>query len=119
MALIVLADDDGATCDMIRRALEADHHHVSVFHDGSSALHHIRSGAPVDLLVTDVNMPEVDGFALAREAVAKIAGLKLLVISGHAEQLDQLRGIGAKNSDVLAKPFSLEVLRKKVRDLLA
>lgn len=118
MARILLADDDAATCRMIERALTGEGHDVVVCSDGAEALDQIGAGVAFDLLVTDINMPEVDGSALAREAVARLPSVKVLMISGLAEQLEKIEDVKAAKSDVLAKPFSLEALRAKVGDVL-
>ena len=71
MARILLADDDTATRDLVRRALEADGHSVHVTQDGSEALEAVEgSGAQkFDVLVSDVEMPLLDGVALAQRAL--------------------------------------------------
>jgi two-component system, cell cycle response regulator CpdR len=118
MASILLADDDGATRDLVKRALETDAHQVVVVADGAAAIEFLRSGSPVDVLVTDINMPVVDGITLAREAVKTYQKIRVLMISGLEDQLAKAGDIGASKIDTLVKPFSLEVVRNKVRALL-
>jgi len=117
MAAILLADDDPATRDFVRRALEADGHRVTVAIDGSDALDKLTSGA-CDLLVTDVDMPGLDGVTLAGRAVAGRPNIAVLLMSGFAEELAHARGLSATRLAVLSKPFTLEQLRATVRNLL-
>ena len=71
MARILLADDDATTRDMVKRALESDGHTVHATQDGSEALEWVKAdGASLDLLVSDVEMPLLDGVALAESANA-------------------------------------------------
>ena len=70
MAHILLADDDKATRDLVKRALESEGHNVEVTQDGTEALEKLKShGAAVDVLVSDVHMPGIDGIDLASHAI--------------------------------------------------
>jgi CheY-like chemotaxis protein len=119
MARILLADDDAATRDLVRRALEADGHSVHVTQDGSEALDCVEgAGAQkFDVLVSDVEMPLLDGVALAQRAL-KQPNIRVLLMSGFAEQLDRARALKGHVA-VLSKPFTLEEVRTSVRKLLA
>lgn len=116
MARVVLADDDAATRDLVKRALESDGHKVSVAEDGNEALDRLASGA--DILVSDVNMPGLDGITLATRAAASAPGLRVLLMSGFPEELERARRAGLGRLGVLAKPFTLEQVRSAVRALI-
>ena len=120
MARILLADDDQATRDLVRRALEADGHQVELTHDGAEALDRL-SAAPdlVDVLVSDVHMPVIDGIDLARRAAGCAPKVRLLLMSGFAEELDRAKRLDAPHLAVIMKPFTLEQIRSAVRKLLA
>jgi len=118
MARILLADDDAATRDLVRRALEADGHSVHITQDGSEALECVEGGAQTfDVLVSDVEMPLLDGITLAQRAL-KQPNLRVLLMSGFAEQLDRAKSLEGAQLAVLSKPFSLEAVRASVRRLL-
>lgn len=118
MARILLADDDKPTRDLVKRALESDGHSVEIAQDGSEALDSLMSGAPpADILVTDVNMPGLDGISLANRATAEVPGIRILMMSGFAEELERAKAIAG--IAVLSKPFTLEHVRAAVRDLLS
>jgi DNA-binding response OmpR family regulator len=120
MAQILLADDDQATRDLVKRALELEGHGVDVTHDGAEALEMLRARAgTIDLLVSDVHMPGIDGVTLAGQAIACSPGLRVLFMSGFPEELERAKAVKAARLEVISKPFSLEQVRSAVRALLA
>lgn len=118
MARILLADDDQGALDFMRRALEIDGHSVTTVGDGNEALGTLGTVA-FDVLVSDVQMPGLDGIALAEKAFALKLGLRVVMISGHAEILETARGLKSGPVRCLAKPFTIEQLRKEIRELMA
>ncbi|MCC7253595.1 response regulator [Hyphomicrobium sp.] len=120
MARILLADDDQATRDLVRRALESDGHQVDITQDGVEALETLTSAsAAFQVLVSDVHMPGLDGIALAERAIAARPDLKLLLMSGFAEELERAEALKSQNLGVIIKPFTLEQVRAAVRALIA
>jgi CheY-like chemotaxis protein len=104
----------------VKRALEADGHRVDLTQDGAEALDRL-TAAPdaVDVLVSDVHMPVIDGIDLARQAIERAPKVRLLLMSGFAEELDRAKALNAPRLDVIMKPFTLEQIRAAVRELLA
>lgn len=120
MARILLADDDQATRDLVKRALESDGHKVDLTQDGLEALETLTGAAQgFDVLVSDVHMPGLDGIELARRASAEHPTLKLLLMSGFAEELERAQALKSPNLGVIMKPFTLDQIRAAVRALLA
>ncbi len=120
MAQILLAEDDAATRDLVKRALESDGHAVTVTQDGSEALEQVKEGGlKFDLLVSDVEMPMIDGVALAERALPLQPGIRVLLMSGFAEQLDRAKELIGPHVAVISKPFTLDQVREAVRKLLA
>ena len=119
MARILLAEDEAATRDLVRRALESDGHQVEVMEGGAEAVARL-AAAPGDfqLLISDVNMPGMDGFELAKQARALNPGLRVLLMSGLVEQLDRAKAMKDQSYFTLSKPFSLEQVRSGVRAAL-
>ena len=73
MARILLAEDDAATRDLVQRALGLEGHEVVVTQDGAEALEKLQAApARFDVLVTDVQMPGLDGVALVEKASRSI-----------------------------------------------
>ena len=119
MARILLADDDKATRELVKRALEAEGHAVDVTQDGAEALEKLKAAPDaVDVLVSDVHMPGIDGIDLAGQAVAARPGLKVLFMSGFPEELERAKAVKAARIGVLTKPFTLEQVRAAVRSLI-
>lgn len=119
MARILLADDDKSTRELVRRALELDGHKIEVSEDGSQAWT-VFSEAPAafDLIITDVEMPGTDGVTLAKNALAASPTVKVLMMSGFTEALERGRWLGPARFGVLAKPFTLEQIRRSVKTVL-
>lgn len=118
MARILLADDDATSRELVQRALGADGHTVDGTHDGAEALERLGTAA-YDVLVSDVQMPAMDGISLAEKALAARPGLAVVLISGYAEQLDRAKGLKSRKIGTLLKPFTLEQMRAAVRAALA
>jgi CheY-like chemotaxis protein len=118
MARILLADDDQTARDLVRRALEADGHAVTVTQDGQEALETITANAAFDLLVTDVHMPGLDGLALAERATRASPSLGVVMMSGFPEELAKAKALKLNKLAVLSKPFTLEQVKGAVRGLL-
>lgn len=120
MARILLADDEAASRELVARALETDGHSVTTTASGHEALDHlIKAATPFDALVTDINMPGMDGLELAAKAIAHQPGLGIVLMSGFVEQLERAKSLNTKRFGVLAKPFTLENMRAHVRNVLA
>jgi CheY-like chemotaxis protein len=119
MANILLADDDAAVRDLVRRALTSEGHNVHVTQDGGEALDHLTAHAgTIDLLVTDVDMPQLDGVSLAREALRLKPNIGIVLMSGFTDQLDRATALNAKRLTSISKPFTLEQIKLMVRSLL-
>jgi two-component system cell cycle response regulator CpdR len=120
MAHILLTEDDDAVRTFVKRALELDGHHVAAAEDGGTALEilHREEGA-FDLLLSDIMMPVMDGIALALSAARDFPGLKILLMTGYADQRERAHGLDALVEDVVSKPFSLAEIRRAVGTALA
>lgn len=119
MAHILLAEDDATGRGLIARALASDGHQVTEAENGLLALQHLTAGATTfNVLVTDVEMPELDGIDLAKRALAAQPGIKVLLISGFAGGTDRAAGLVAQGARLLLKPAPLEKVRAEVRLLL-
>lgn len=120
MARILLADDDAAARDLVQRALAGDGHDVVATHDGAEALEKLQAGGkPFDLLISDVQMPGVDGIELIEKALAIAPSLRVVLMSGFTGELDRARHLKSKIGREISKPFTLEQVRSAVRAVLS
>ncbi len=120
MARILVAEDDDAVRALVRRALELDGHAVTTAEDGGEALEVIRrENGRFDLLLSDIRMPVMDGIALALAAARDFPGLRILLMTGYAEQRERAHGLEAIVRDVVQKPFTLAEIRRAVAEALA
>ena len=72
----------------------------------------------IDLLITDVIMPEMNGRDLYERLAVTHPGLKLLYMSGYADNIISVHGVLADGVHFIQKPFSVETLSSKVREVL-
>jgi PAS domain S-box-containing protein len=85
--------------------------------DAGAALPIVSSDARIDLLVTDVGLPGMNGRQLAERARELRPDLKVLFITGHAHAMPQSGSV--KDTDVLAKPFAVEMLASKISGMIS
>ncbi len=115
---ILLVEDEDAVRMFGARALRAKGYHVLEARTGEAALETFaETHEKIDLMITDVVMPEMDGPTLIREMRERMPELRIICISGYAE--DSFREkIGQGDVHFLAKPFSLSQLAEKVKEVL-
>jgi two-component system, cell cycle sensor histidine kinase and response regulator CckA len=117
-ATILLVDDDEDLRRLARLILIQQGFHVIEASDGADALEVVSAyGEPVDLLLTDVIMPKVNGLVLAQRLLQERPGIRVLYMSGYVEKSMWL----AKHSELilLQKPFTPVALIAAVRQVLA
>jgi two-component system cell cycle sensor histidine kinase/response regulator CckA len=116
---ILLVEDADALRKLARSFLVDHGFQVMVASNGEEAVRVAeRHGRPIDLLVTDVVMPGMNGRALADRLLAKQPKLKVLYISGYTDSFIAGHGVLEEGTFLLHKPFTEEVLIRKVRDVL-
>jgi PAS domain S-box-containing protein len=115
---IVLADDNADMRDYVRRLLGRTCD-VQTVADGQEALEAIRAKRP-DLVLTDVMMPNLDGFGLLRaiRSDASLQEIPVIMLSARAGEESRVEGLGAGADDYLVKPFSARELVARVSSLL-
>jgi DNA-binding response OmpR family regulator len=120
MARILVIDDDEQMRRLVRRVLENANHTILEAGDGDSGLLVLAREA-VDLVITDIIMPDKEGIETIREIRRKHGAVKILAISGggqivHMDVLTAAGRLGANRT--LPKPFSPAVLSEIVSELL-
>lgn len=115
---IFVVEDDPRVRAFSSEALRELGYSVLTAANGAEALHQLQSGAKVDLLFTDMVMPEMNGRQLAEAAVALLPGLKVLFTTGYAPNAALHSGVLDPDTSHLPKPFTLDQLAEKVRAAL-
>jgi CheY-like chemotaxis protein len=116
---VLLVDDDNTVRDSLYTLLESDGYEVLAASNGPDALDICRQSAPpVELLVTDYNMPEMSGLELARECSGICRGIGVLYVSGARPDEQLQADLQAPKRGFLAKPFRRADLLRKARELL-
>jgi CheY-like chemotaxis protein len=116
---ILLVEDEDSVRKIFALALEADGFIVLSTAGGLEALHVTETHAAIDLMVTDLVMPDINGRDLAGMMRSRFPGLRVLFVSGYADEGMLPNGILQSDGAFLKKPFSLNTLTRKVRELLA
>ncbi|MHB1109122.1 MAG: response regulator [Devosia sp.] len=120
MAKILLAEDDDNVREFVARALLHAGHQVVQAEDGGIASEAmVAEDGRFDLLLSDIKMPVMDGIALALNVAATHPELRILLMTGFADQRERAHGLDALIYDVIPKPFTLSALMEKVDDALA
>jgi CheY-like chemotaxis protein len=105
---ILVVDDHAAVRSSVRQVLSESGYRVLEASDGQGALRLLAAG--VDLLLTDLRLPDMDGADLAAQATAKCPGLKVAFMSGYAW--------ASPGAELLVKPAAPQELRDRVGALL-
>jgi two-component system, OmpR family, response regulator MprA len=116
-AAILVVDDDAPIRRMLDRTLSAEGYAVETAADGGAALAAVERSTP-DLVVLDVGLPGVDGFAVSRRLRAKGLAVPVLLLTARDSVPDRVAGLDAGADDYLVKPFATEELLARVRALL-
>jgi two-component system cell cycle sensor histidine kinase/response regulator CckA len=117
---LLLVEDDIALRKVMKRSLTSLGYRVIDTGSGIDALTLVgeQKNTPVDLLVTDVILPEMNSKTLTENLRKIFPGLKVLYISGYTEHVIINHGILKDGIDFLPKPFTPDILAQKVRDIL-
>jgi two-component system, cell cycle response regulator CpdR len=106
--LVLVVDDDADVLDVISSMLEDLGCEVVCAHSGAEALTALERDRKISILITDINMPGMDGHELAERATRLRPGLKVLQLSGRERRRDAF--------PMIRKPFSEEDLARVMRD---
>ncbi|MBD9396622.1 ATP-binding protein [Pseudomonas sp. PDM11] len=115
---ILVVEDDQVVRMLMIEVLEELGYQLIQASDAQSALGLLEQHAPLDLLLTDVGLPGMNGRQLADAARQRQPGLKVLFATGYAEGAELRDGYLGKDMDMIAKPFSFESLASKLKAML-
>ncbi|HYI02309.1 response regulator transcription factor [Hyalangium sp.] len=117
MSTLLLIDDDPALLEVVSLALEDAGHQVLCAKDGLEALRMHEQSRP-GLIVSDVNMPRLDGFALCRKLRQAGDFTPLILLTSRDNEVDEALGLELGADDYISKPFSTRILVARITALL-
>lgn len=114
---VLVAEDDSALADFLRKGLEAERYAVDVANDGEEA-QYMAENYDYDLVILDLNLPRIHGFEILKHLRAKKKDLPVLVLTGRDAVGDRVKGLDLGADDYVVKPCSFSELSARVRALL-
>jgi two-component system OmpR family response regulator len=114
---VLVVDDEPNIVDVLSMALRHHGFDVAAADTGAGALARVRGWRP-HVLVLDVMLPDMDGFEVARQLSGERAGVPILFLSARDATADKVRGLTTGGDDYVTKPFSLEELIARLRNIL-
>ncbi len=115
---VLVVEDEVAVRMLVVEVLNELGYQVMEAKDGPSAMAIVDSDRRIDLLVTDVGLPIMNGRQVAEFARARRPGLKVLFMTGYAEQAAIRSNFVGEGMDMIAKPFAMEALAARIRDMI-
>jgi two-component system cell cycle response regulator CpdR len=120
MAKLLIVEDDESVRTLAARALERAGHQIDVAADGAQGLASIHAAnGGYDLVVSDIRMPEMDGIEMAKAAAAAFPEMRIMLVTGYADQRERAEELNGIIRDVVQKPFTLAEIRERVSRALA
>lgn len=120
MKRLLIVEDDDSVRALAARALERAGYAVDVAADGRIGLEKVATaGGHYDLIISDIRMPGMDGVEMARALVKTYPTVRILFVTGYADQRERAAELDGIVAGVLQKPFTLAEIRAKVDRLLA
>jgi two-component system OmpR family response regulator len=114
---VLVVDDEPGIVDVISMALRHHGFSVEAAGSGKEALEEVRRWHP-HVMVLDVMLPDMEGFEVARRLSAEHAEVPILFLSARDTTADKVRGLTSGGDDYVTKPFSLEELIARLRNIL-
>lgn len=115
-AKILVVDDEPQITRILKRSLTAHRYEVRTAGDGDSAIDTFRDFDP-DLVITDLQMPEMSGIQLCRE-IRKVSRVPIIILSVRGEESMKVDALDAGADDYVTKPFGMDELMARIRAAL-
>lgn len=115
MKKILLVDDDLKNSMLLKRFIEAEDYEVTYAPNGKVGLELYREARP-DLILLDINMPEMNGFEMAQKIRATDRRVIIFFLTDRTDKVDRLYGFKLKGNDYIPKPFYPEELIAKINE---
>lgn len=116
--VVLVVEDEAAVRSLVVDVLEELGYHAVEASDGLEGLRRVESDMKIDLLVTDVGLPGLNGRQLADAARVSRPDLKILFMTGYAENAAIAGGFLAPGMEMITKPFAIETVAQRIRDMI-
>lgn len=116
MPKVLIADDEPKICDLIEKYLNAEGYETERAHDGETVVY-IAENGNFDLILLDVMMPDLDGFAAAKR-IRAFCDTPIIMLSARGETYDRIHGLEQGADDYIVKPFSPRELTLRINAVL-
>lgn len=113
---ILVVDDDGNICELLRMYLEKEGYTVFIAHDGQKAVDTFREKKP-DLVLLDIMLPVLDGWQVCRE-IRRDSEVPIIMLTAKGETFDKVLGLELGADDYVVKPFDTKELVARVKAVL-
>ncbi|MGD1995292.1 MAG: response regulator [Anaerolineae bacterium] len=116
---ILVVEDEPNTAEMLTEYLESQNYRVTAVREGEKALAFVRETLP-DLVVLDIRLPDIDGYEVCRRLRShrRSAHVPIIFLTEKRERIDRLTGLELGGTDYVTKPFDVQELRLRVRNVL-
>ncbi|MGB5941743.1 MAG: response regulator transcription factor [Leeuwenhoekiella sp.] len=114
---VLLAEDEPALGQIVKESLETRDFKVHLVEDGEKALRYFQEQQP-QILVLDVMMPKMDGFTLAKKIRQEDDTVPIIFLTAKSQTSDVVEGFSIGGNDYLKKPFSMEELIVRIKNLV-
>lgn len=111
---LLLVEDDDAIAEPLVRGLGFEGFEVERFASGLAALERFGSGPPLDAVLLDLGLPDIDGFEVCRR-LREQSAVPILVLTARGEEMDRVLGLELGADDYVVKPFGFRELVARIR----
>ena len=115
---LLLVEDDSAIAEPLSRALDREVYTVTRASRGMDALGIAAGPDPIDLVILDLGLPDLDGLEVARRLRKGGLECPILILTARADEVDAVVGLDAGADDYVTKPFRLGELQARIRALM-
>lgn len=113
---ILIVEDEKDLCQMIVKSLKESGYEVDIAYNGNEAME-LLDVENYDLIVLDLNLPEIDGMEILEEFRTFNQDTKIIILSARSQIKDKVEGLDKGANDYLSKPFHLDELEARIRSL--
>jgi len=112
---LLLIEDEERVASFIAKGLEGAGYVTEVAGTGKQALEHLQTGGPVDLILLDVGLPDMDGFAVLAEVRKSDQATPIIMLTARGDVASRVQGLDLGADDYLPKPFDFDELVARIR----